>query len=156
MSKDRSEKSPFSGLIHVGMVVRDIDKAAERLSALGIGPFEPYHTKLGIVPPVERKLRGKPVECSLKVVAARIGPIELELLEAEGECVQTEFLAAKGEGLHHLAFFVDDLDREISRLAEKGLEPVMEGTMARGRYFAYFEPEGAGGLIMELVQRPKE
>ena len=155
MNQNNAEKSPFSSIVHVGMVVRDIDKAIQHLSSLGIGPFEPYHNKLGIVPPVKRKLRGKPVECQLKVMAAQVGPIALELIQPEGECLQSEFLASRGEGLHHLAFFVDDLDQEVSKLAENGLKPVMEGTMAKGNYLAYFEPEESGGLIIELLQRPK-
>lgn len=152
MEKSKAEKSPFSELFHVGVVVKDIDKVIERLSSLGVGPFEPYHKSLGIVSPVERRLRGKPTDCKLKTMAAQIGPIVLELIQPEGECIHSEFLDSKGEGLHHLGFYVDNLDEEVSRLAKQGLTPVMEASTTKGKFCAYFEPEEVGGIILELVE----
>jgi hypothetical protein len=149
------KKSVFSEPFHAGVVVKDLDEAVKHLSALGFGPFEAYHGSLGVVPPVKRKLRGKPADCDLKIMAADMGPIKLELIQPSGECIHSEFLNSKGEGLHHLGFYVDELDKEVEELAKEGMLPVFESTAANGKFCAYYEPEGAGGIIMELVRRPK-
>jgi len=149
------ESAVFARLFHVGIVVKDMDKAVKHLSSLGIGPFESYHGSLGVVPPVERRLRGKVVDCELKVLAAQVGPIKLELIQPSGECIHSEFLDSKGEGLHHLGFYVSELDKEVAKLTEQGLTPIMESSAAKGKFCAYFAPEETGGIILELVQEPE-
>ena len=153
MEESEAQNFAFSHLVHIGVGVRDVVEVAKRLASLGIGPFEPYHTRLGIVPPVERKLRGKPTDCKLMVMVAQAVPLLLEITQSDGECIQSEFLESKGEGLHHLGFYVDDLDKEVADLAQQGLNPVMEGGTAEGRLFVFYEPEEAGGIILELAQR---
>jgi len=146
--------SPFSHLAHIGIVVKDLENVTKQLSALGIGPFQPYHNELDVVPPVKRRLRGKPTECELKIIGVKFGDVVLEFIQPAGDCIHSEFLESGQEGLHHLGFFVDDLDKEVIKLAEKGLTPVMDGSMAKGNFFAYYQPKETGSIIMELVQNP--
>ena len=78
MAADKSAKSPFKKLVHVGVVVRDIEKTVERLESLGIGPFaEPP------LPPVEASIyyRGKQSHSEVKILQTKIGEIELELFQ---------------------------------------------------------------------------
>ncbi len=149
MKSDR--KSPFSNLTQVGVVVRDMDKAVSYLSSLGIGPFKP------LADPVlsEKLFRGKPSDWKVKICVAKIGPVVLELLQPiEGESASKEFLDSKGEGIQHIAFAVDDIDKELARLAKKGVKVLMSGKW-KGGGFAYLETSAIGGVIIELTQELK-
>lgn len=149
MEKKRIGKSPFSNLEHVGVVVRDIGKAVKYLSSLGIGPFDPFTD-----PAVADKLfRGKPSDWKVKISLAKMGPVTLELIQpVEGKSANQEFLEKKGEGIQHIAFAVDDLDREVTELSKQGIEVIMSGRMPDGK-FAYLETDVIGGIIIELIQR---
>jgi hypothetical protein len=79
----------------------------------------------------------------------------LELIKPSGECIYREFLGSKGEGLHYLGFYVNELDEEVAKLAEQGLRPIMESSAAKGKFCAYFAPEETDGIILELIQEPE-
>ena len=147
-----TEYSPFSKVEHIGVVVRDMDKAVEYYESLGIGPFKPLRHKLLS----QQMMLGKPVEpdsFALKTRQARLGSIKVELLEPEkGESLWKEFLDTNGEGIMHLAFLVDDIDREEAKLVEKGLTVLYHVRFQTGGGSAYFDTREFGGVIIELVQ----
>jgi methylmalonyl-CoA/ethylmalonyl-CoA epimerase len=150
MMKNTTAKSPFSKLLHVGIVVRDMDKAVERVESLGIGPFEAIS-----LPPIGKRLfRGKPYVGKVKGLIGKIGELEIELFQpVEGESPHKEFLDSKGEGIHHIAFGlddVDDFDKEIAKLTEQGVGILLSGKW-QGGGSAYLDP-GVGGIIFELMQ----
>jgi len=102
----------------------------------------------------ERWVRGKPSHYECRLRFAQIGPVELELIEPiKGECLQKEFLDSKGEGIHHLGFFVDDLDTEVSNLVRHGIEVIQSGKRLTGGGFAYLNTNAIGGIVLELIQR---
>jgi len=148
MNKSTATESPFSKLIQVGVVVRDMDKAIERLSSLGIGPFEPK-----VIPPNTKEwFRDKPLDANLKLSSAKIGEVEIELIQpVEGESPHKEFLDSKGEGIQHIACAVSDVDKEVAKLTKQGV-----GVLLRARWqdggVAYLDL-GVAGLIIELIQR---
>jgi len=148
MDKNAAVESPFSRLIQVGVVVKDLDKAVERLSFLGIGPFTPM-----LLPPeAEQQFRGKPLDAKFKISGATLGEIVLELIQpVEGESPHREFLDSKGEGIQHIAFAVDDLDREVAKLTKQGVSVLLSANLRDVRV-AYLDL-GVGGLIFELIQR---
>jgi methylmalonyl-CoA/ethylmalonyl-CoA epimerase len=148
MKKNTAAGSPFSKLIQVGVVVKDLDKAVERLSSLGIGPFTPM-----LLPPdAEQWLRGKPLVAKVKISGARLGEVELELIQpVEGESPHQEFLDSKGEGIQHIAFAVDDLDQEVAKLTKLGVSVLLSANLPDVRV-AYLDL-GVGGLVTELIQR---
>jgi len=145
-----AKKTTFSRLMHIGMVVRDMDKAIERFKALGIGPFKPR-----ILPPDARETyRGKPFAPAQRVAiqTAQIGNMELELIQPiNGESPHREFLEQKGEGVQHLGFFVDDLKEEVERLAAAGSTILLTSQFKGGGGVTYLDLDAAG-LIVELVQ----
>ena len=148
MEKNTKEESPFSKLIQVGVVVRDMDKAIERLSSLGIGPFEPK-----ILPPDrEEWFRDKPLDAKFKINGAMLGEVELELIQpVEGESPHREFLVSKGEGIQHIACAVSDLDNEVAKLTKRGVSVLLRAKW-QGGGVAYLDL-GVAGLIIELIQR---
>ena len=142
----------FSQIMHIGIVVKDMDKAVERLNLLGIGPFKPR------ILPADAKefFRGKPFLPAKRVTiqTTRIGNMELELIQPlDGDSPHKEFLEEKGEGIQHLGFFVDNLKSEVETLTQKGSSILLTSEFKGGGGVAYLDLE-VGGLIVELVQPP--
>ena len=131
MDNSQDEKSPFANLFQIGVVVKDLNKAIDRLSALGIGPF---YSK---TPPATARsiFRGNPfipVE-RVSIQAAMMGNAELELVQPlQGESPHKEYLDEKGEGIQHIAFLVDDLDKATEMLTSRGCTLIMKGDRGDG------------------------
>lgn len=137
---------------HVGVLVADIEKAAKYYEGLGIGPFE-VPSDLATT---DRKVYGKPAP-DVKNLArmALLGPVEVELVQpVTGKSVQREFLDKHGEGINHIAFIVDNLDKETDTLIKKGFKIISSGMIVGGGGFAYFNTDKVGGVVFELVQFP--
>ena len=151
MDKSEMEKSPFSNIDQVGVMVRDMDKAIEYFQSLGIGPFESLNLTV-----TDRIVYGKPANDVRNMArVAKMGSVQFELLQpVSGESVQKEYLDKHGEGINHLAFFVDDIDKEIARLEEKGFESISSGKFTEGGGFAYINTDKVGGIMFELIQWP--
>ena len=150
MSNSPQEKSPFANLIQIGVVVKEMDQAIQSFSALGIGPF---YTKMP--PPNTKSLfRGKPFRAAdrVKIMAAQLGNSELELVQPlEGESPHREYLEAKGEGIQHLGFAVDDLDKAVEKLTDGGSSVLMTGRRVDGTGVTYLDLN-ASGVIVELIK----
>jgi methylmalonyl-CoA/ethylmalonyl-CoA epimerase len=150
MGKKRAEKSTYSNLDHVGVVVKDMDKTIQYLSSLGIGPFEPPISDPALA---EKWFRGEPSDWKVKIRYAKMGPVKLELIQpVEGKNANQEFLEKKGEGIQHIGFTVDDLDREVDKLTTKGIEVIMRMKKPGGQS-VYLETDAIGGILIELMQR---
>ena len=84
----------------------------------------------------------------------KIGDSKIELLQAlDKEGPIARFLAKKGEGVHHIAFEVDDIVNEMSRLEKEGFE-VLNKTPKRGadnKLIAFLHPKTTNGVLIELV-----
>lgn len=154
MENAPKDKSPFSTVYQIGVVVRDMDQAVRYYEALGIGPFE---SPKGAAPILERLVHGKPApDVKNRISTAQMGEVQLELVQPiSGESVQKEFLDTHGEGVNHLGFLVDDLHREVARLVEKGFRVISSGKLADGLAFAYLDTDRIGGIVFELIQPPR-
>jgi methylmalonyl-CoA/ethylmalonyl-CoA epimerase len=152
MEDNAAGKSTFTHVMHVGVVVRDMQKTIERLASLGIGPFKPF-----IFPPgAQEQFRGKLFIPSERVAIqmANIGNIELELIQPlEGESPHREFLEQKGEGIQHLGFRVTNLEEDVKRLSAEGSEILLKSQF-KGGGICYLDLDAAG-IIVELVQPTK-
>ncbi|HSB72953.1 MAG TPA: VOC family protein [Candidatus Methylomirabilis sp.] len=148
-------KSPFSAVVQIGVIVRDMDAAVAYYESLGIGPFA---APAGTAPILDRQVHGKPApDVKNRISTAQMGAVELELVQpVSGNSVQREFLDRHGEGVNHLAFLVEDLDREVARLGEKGLRVISSGRLANGLVYAYLDTDRIGGIVFELIQPPRQ
>ena len=82
-----------------------------------------------------------------------MGDLTFEVIESlEGETPVKEFLDKKGEGIQHIGFFVDDLDREIAKMTEKGFKVTQSADTPTVRW-AYFDTDKVGGVSIELMQK---
>ena len=83
------------------------------------------------------------------------GPNKIELLEATNEnSAIAKFVEKKGEGIHHIAFAVDDLEAEMQRLQDEGFV-VLPGFPKKGadnKIVAFLHPKGTNGVLVELCQ----
>ncbi|MCJ8208908.1 methylmalonyl-CoA epimerase [Mucilaginibacter sp. RS28] len=86
------------------------------------------------------------------------GPNKIELLEATAEnSAIAGFIAKKGEGIHHIAFDVEDIEAEMQRLKNEGFVLLNE-TPKRGadnKLVCFVHPKSANGVLIELCQEVK-
>lgn len=91
----------------------------------------------------------------VKTAFFRSGPNKIELLEATNpDSPIAKFIAKKGEGIHHIAFEVDDILAEIERLKNEGFI-VLNETPKRGadnKLVAFLHPKSTNGVLIELCQ----
>jgi methylmalonyl-CoA/ethylmalonyl-CoA epimerase len=144
-------QSSFQKMHHVGVVVKDINKAIKYFESLGIGPFGAPGGKKTFAIAFKGELHGKPAAWTTTISNAKIGDVELELLEpTKGKQALQESLDATGEGLQHIGFITDDLDAEIANLKKNG---VGIWTLARepgGGGFLYSDPTPLGKIAIEF------
>ena len=85
----------------------------------------------------------------------KIGPNKIELLEAtRDDSPIAKFIEKKGEGIHHIAFAVDNVEEEILRLQKKGYRLINEVPKkgADNKRIAFLHPKSSNGVLIELCQ----
>ena len=140
---------------HVAVVIQDMDKAVEYYQSLGIGELLPEFM-LDSSTYTDYEVYGKKPDTidKTRMRFVQINPsFKLELVQPlEGEPIYKEFLKSEGEGVHHIAYSVDDLKGETAKLAKKGI-PVITRVKTQTGGFAYFDTRKVGNVIIELIQR---
>ena len=84
-----------------------------------------------------------------------VGTHKIELLEASNpNSPIAKFIAKKGEGVHHIAFEVDDIEVELARLKSEGFELIHETAKegADHKRIAFLHPKSTNGVLIELCQ----
>ncbi len=143
--------SDFTKMGHVGVVVKDIDKAIAFLEKLGIGPFDVGGGKKTFTIPFKGELHGRPAQWKTTISFAKMGDTELELLEpTEGPQALKESLDATGEGLHHIGLLTDDLDAEVEHFKKNGIGIWTLAREEDGGGFLYSDPTPIGGIAIEF------
>lgn len=88
----------------------------------------------------------------------KTGENKIELLQATSpESPIAKFISKRGEGVHHIAFDVDNIHAEIKRLKEEGFEFIHDIPKpgADGKMIAFLHPKSSGGVLVELCQNIK-
>lgn len=126
----------------ISYAVNDIDAVIEKWSALyGMGPWT-FRESGG------KDAKGRPWK--IRMAFTYIGPVQIELVQCtEGRIFQSKFLDKWGEGVHHLGFYVEDVDLEAKQLIEKGAKLLIQDP----GNFAYLDAGGPGGAIFELMRK---
>lgn len=137
-----SLETNFNGLTidHLGIAVRNLDEATA-----------PY-LLLGLVQIVEDEIIASQ---NVKVRALKVGESLLELLEPTSpESPIAVFLDKKGEGLHHVAFRVENLEAEIARLVKENAHFISTEPRAgrAGTRVVFLHTKWAKGVLVELVE----
>ncbi|NWG03498.1 MAG: VOC family protein [Syntrophaceae bacterium] len=128
---------------HIGIVVKDLEERIRKYtSLLGLKIKEIEEVK------VENVVN--------RVAFLPIGETNIELVQTTGDTgLAADFLKERGEGIHHIAFEVEDLDKTFQELRSKGVEFVWDQIIrgSRGSMVAVIKPEEFNGVYIELVQR---
>jgi methylmalonyl-CoA/ethylmalonyl-CoA epimerase len=104
---------------------------------------------------------GEPEEVEEQGIIATmfdVGESKIELVQpTHSDSPVGKFLAKRGEGFHHVAFQVDDLEEALRELRESGVELIDEKPRmgAGGTRMAFLHPNGAHGVLTELVELPE-
>ncbi len=146
---ETKESGVFSKLDHITIVVKDMEKTLEYYSSLGLGPFvaPAGHTF------AKTQLRGEepPADSQVLVRETRIGEAGLQVVQPLGtKGLPKEFLDRRGEGVFHIGFWVDDIDKAEAEMAKKGVKVTWGGRRDDGTGFAFFDTEAIGGVIWEI------
>ena len=139
-------------LVHIAVIVRDLDKAVKYYKSLGIAEIGPDE---GVSPHkwADFMVYDKPADPNLKIKIRRvkIGQVEFEVIQpAGGESIWQDFLDSKGEGVHHICFDVGDFKQEKANLVEKGA--LIQLATNYPSDFAYFDLNKGGDMVIELWQ----
>lgn len=127
---------------HVAVAVSDLDAAV----AL-------YRDVWGLEVEHRERVEDQGVEEAM----VRIGDSYIQLLGATGaDTTVGKFLERRGEGLHHIAYEVDDLVDTLASLKARGVSLIDEAPRpgGRGHMVAFVHPKGNRGLLVELIQKP--
>ncbi|MBT8262728.1 MAG: methylmalonyl-CoA epimerase [Bacteroidia bacterium] len=125
---------------HIGIAVKDLSAANEIYTKL-MG-YEQYKTE---------EVKSEGVTTSF----FKCGESKIELLEGTTEeSAITKFVEKRGEGIHHIAFAVDDIHSEMKRLEKEGFR-VLNKEPKRGadnKWVVFLHPKSANGVLVELCQ----
>jgi methylmalonyl-CoA/ethylmalonyl-CoA epimerase len=85
----------------------------------------------------------------------KTGDSKIELLQAnDPESAIARFIEKRGEGVHHIAFAVEDIEKEVERLKSEGFQAISEKPKrgADNKLVFFFHPKSANGVLIELCQ----
>lgn len=125
---------------HIGIAVKNIEASAKMYETLLGKPS--YKTEV-----VERE--------GVSTLFFQIGESKIELLEATNpESPIAKFIEKRGEGIHHIAYDVSDIEAEIRRLKAEGFQLIHETPKsgADNKKIAFLHPKSTGGVLVELCQ----
>ena len=129
----------IKGISHIGVAVDDLEKARAFFKenfALSVSDRESFGELLFSFIPIEGT--------------------DIELLQSttpEGQIAK--FIEKKGQGIHHIAFEVDDIQAELDRLKEKGVKLINQKPYANAHedLVAFLHPKSTFGVLVELIQK---
>lgn len=138
---------------HVAVVVKDMDKTKKKYASIfGESIFRPetmLDTSAFLVYEVYQKPTSDVHRSRFNHTDIGTDKLDVEFISpVEGDSIYRDFLNKNGEGIHHFAFLVDDLDAETDKLVARGIPVITSVKRPTGRGFAYFD---FGDCLIELV-----
>lgn len=134
----------LTNLEHIGIAVRDLAQSNELFAKLLNAP--PYKAEV---------VEAEGVTTSF----FRVNESKIELLEAtRSDSPIANFIEKKGEGIHHLAFEVDDIRAEMQRLSAEGFTLLSDEPKrgADNKWVCFLHPKSTNGVLIELCQEMNE
>lgn len=128
---------------HIGIAVKELEQANKLFKRL-----------FGEAAYKEEKVASEHVTTSF----FQVGPNKIELLEADApESAISKYIQKRGEGIHHIAFEVDDIQTEMKRLAAAGFELINDKPKsgADNKLVCFLHPKSTNGVLVELCQEVK-
>lgn len=125
---------------HIGIAVKDLDSSNELFAKL-LGKM---HYKV-------ESVASERVDTSF----FQVGESKIELLYAtHPDSAIAKFIDKKGEGIHHIAFAVENIEKEVERLKAEGFQPISDKPKkgADNKLVFFFHPKSTNGVLIELCQ----
>jgi methylmalonyl-CoA/ethylmalonyl-CoA epimerase len=133
----------FKKVEHIGVAIKNLDEAESLFERLfGKSAYK------------REAVESEKVSTSF----FNLGETKIELLESENESSAiSKFIDKKGEGIHHMAFEVDDIEAELSRLKKEGFQLINQSPFkgADNKLVAFIHPKSCHGILVELCQEIK-
>ncbi|MDQ3987062.1 MAG: methylmalonyl-CoA epimerase [Actinomycetota bacterium] len=129
---------------HVALAVSDMEEALAH-----------YREMWGLEPDHRERVEDQGVEEAM----LPLGSSYLQLIAPTGpDTTVARFLERQGEGLHHIAYEVDDIEQTLEELKANGARLIDEQPRrgGRGHTVAFIHPKGNRGLLVELIQRTSQ
>ena len=130
----------FGRIDHIGIAVNDLDAAVQLYG----GSFD-----------MAEQHRETVEEQGVEAILLEVGEGHIELIRPlSDDTGVAKFIARNGEGMHHVAYQVDDIDAALEQVREAGLRLIDETprTGIRGSRVAFLHPKSTGGVLTEIVQ----
>lgn len=144
------EKLDNPAVLQIGIIVRDVARAARHYAEVFGIPL-PEVIEIAGDSFAHTIYRGQPSEAKGKAAFFDLGALQMELIEpVGGPSTWEEFLRTKGEGIHHIAFKVNEMPAAVEFLKGKGMEVIQSGGWDGGQY-AYLDASAQLGVILELL-----
>ncbi len=125
---------------HIGIAVQNLNEAIKF-----------YEEKLGLRCYAMEEIKDQKV----KTAFFKVGQTKIELLEStDPEGTIAKFIEKKGEGIHHIAFAVKNIEQQLQTLSEKGVKLIdtMPRKGAEGLSIAFLHPKSTQGVLMEMCE----
>ena len=126
---------------HLGIAVKDL-KSAEELFGTLLGERRFHHEEVA-----DQKVR---------IASFDVGDARIELTEPSApDSPISKFLDKRGEGIHHMAIEVEDVNNELERLRKLGFELIDQKARpgSHGMLIAFLHPKSTNGVLVELCQK---
>jgi len=127
-------------LDHIGVAVKDLDQAMKLYKDIfGIEPsliYESSYTKA-------------------KIAFFPIGNVSIELIQpVTSDSVMGKFLEKRGEGIHHIAYRVRDVDASLNHVEAKGVQLIDKKSrkVRENERVGFLNPKSTNGVLIELIQ----
>ncbi|HFB62326.1 MAG TPA: methylmalonyl-CoA epimerase [Bacteroidetes bacterium] len=134
----------LSHIEHIGIAVKDLDKAVAY-----------YEKILGLSCYAVEEVKDQRV----KTAFFKVGQTKIELLEStDPEGPVGKFIEKKGEGIHHIAFAVNNIEQALQEAAEKQVRLIDRKPRrgAEGLNIAFLHPQSTFGVLTELCEKKQE
>jgi methylmalonyl-CoA/ethylmalonyl-CoA epimerase len=125
---------------HIGIAVKNLEKSVQVFKNILAG-IEPEYEEVA--------------EQKVKVAIFHVGDMRIELLEGTSEdSAVRKFIDKKGEGVHHLAFSVEGIEKTLIDFKEKGVSLIDETPRqgAGGKKIAFVHPKSVNGILTEITE----
>lgn len=128
---------------HIGIAVKDLESANQIFKVL----FNKESYK-------EEEVVSEAVTTSF----FQLGEAKIELLQGSEDSAIAKYIEKRGEGIHHIAFEVDDIYAEMDRLKREGFQILNEQPKkgADNKLVCFVHPKSANGVLVELCQEIKD
>ena len=150
IASDTKQQLSSKEMTQVGLVVRDIEAKSKAWADL-LGVDVPEVIVTDELDKAHTRYKGEPTEARAKLAFFNLDNIQIELIEPiGGPSTWREFLDTHGEGVHHIAFHVDDMQQQVLMLGQQNMPLEQKGDFTGGSY-AYIDGQEKLGVLLELL-----